>query len=528
MKVNFEKFPDSIQEVIRTNNGLKQALKRLETGSPDTPRSWFYETKKPSWILDSIEQRLKSMKDLKMISEFDLSKSGKFGPQGGSAPLKDRLETFQEYFMHLDSPEIIKDPVWAKAKLLAIKRCGFNETGLPAASKAVIARGVSEDKYNTNSGYPLYKKRKSEEAKQEAESDASSAIAKKFPCTLGTRATMGKTGVDARNIFMASMAVNVQGQRFQQPLQDYLRSKHLDFFLPWEGWDHVQLNISKHWDDGLKFGADYTKMDQHFNVWHGREVGDVIKHFFKREYWSELSETIEYVFSVPIITNLGYVNCQHAMPSGSEWTNFLETMWNYIFVIYLELKYHLDFVTAMGIGDDQLWILRGEWNSRSINWIVDMVMKEFERAGLPGNKDKQEVSMTKTGFLQRFMCSEWNGPDNSIRAAGVYSLIRNVTSQVYPERYHNEKEWDSSMFALRVIMIAENCCNHPEFKWYVQDFIAKANPNILEWVRKSDAELTETQRRAKNIASFLPTYNQEKQDMSILDFKTVKLLRELH
>jgi hypothetical protein len=526
--VNFKQFPDSVQEVIRTNNGLKQALKRLDTGTPDTPRSWFYETKKPQWILDSIVSRLKVMKDLKLIADWDISKSEKFGPQGGSAPLKERLDTFEEYFNHLASPAIISDPKWKQAKLTAIQRLRFNEAGSPAASKAVVDRGMSEDKYNTNSGYPLFKKRKSPEAREEAIAESSTSIEKKFPCTLGTRATMGKTGKSARNIFMASMAVNVQGQRYQQPLQDYLRKLHDDFFLPWEGWDACQLNISKRWDDGLKFGADYTKMDQHFNLWHGLEVYDVIKHFFRRTYWSELESTIRYVFSVPIITNLGYVDQDHAMPSGSEWTNFLETLWNYIFTIYLEIKYHLEFSTKMGIGDDQLWILKGKWDAKGINWVTNIVIKEFELAGLPGNKDKQEVSMDKTGFLQRFMCSDWNGQDGKIRAAGVYSLVRNVTSQVYPERYHNEEDWDSDMFALRVIMIAENCCNHPEFKWYVQEFIAKSNPNILEWVRKSDAKLTETQRRAKNIANFLPTYNQEKQNMSILNFETVKLLRALH
>jgi len=526
--VTFKQFPDSVQEVIRTNNGLKQALKRLETGTPDTPRSWFYETKKPQWILDSIVTQLRAMKDLKVISDWDIAKSAKFGPQGGSAPLKDRMHTFSEYFEHLASPAILNEATWKLAVRTAIQRLKFNEAGTPVESKAVIARGISEDKYNTNSGFPLYKKRKSEEAKEEAEADCSKAIEQAFPCTLGTRATMGKTGTEARNIFMAAMAVNVQGQRFQQPLQDYLRSLHDDFFLPWEGWDAVQANISKHWDEGLKFGADYTKMDQHFNLWHGLAVFDVIKHFYKKTYWSELEQTIRYVFSVPIITNLGYIDQDHAMPSGSEWTNFLETVWNYVFTIYLEIKYHLRFVTKMGIGDDQLWILDGKWDAKGISWITDVVIKEFELAGLPGNKDKQEVSMDKTGFLQRFMTSEWNGRNGDIRAAGVYSLVRNVTSQVYPERYHNEKEWDSDMFALRVIMIAENCCNHPAFKWYVQDFIAKSNPNVLEWVRKSDAVLAETQHRAKSIANFLPTYNQEKQDMSILRFETVKLLRELH
>lgn len=526
MKVSFKQFPAVIQEDLNSNNGFQQALNRLETGSPDTKRSWFYEDKDPEWILSTITSKLNGMKDLSIISDFDLSKVDKFGPQGGAAPLKDRLGSFNEYFEHLDSPKIIKSSIWQKAKKRAIKELGFNESGVPLTLKAVTERGIGEDKYNTNSGYPLYIKRKSGAAIDNAIAVGFNSISEKYPCTLGSRATMGKTGKDARNIFMASMAVNVCGQCYQMPLQDYIRSKHVVFFIPWEGWSKVQNEISAKWDSGLKFGADYTKMDQHFNLHHALEVYDVIKHYFKKAYWEQLKSSIAYVFSVPILTNLGYVDQEHAMPSGSEWTNFLETMWNYIFTIYLEEKYHLDFQSKMGIGDDQLWIIAGKWTEKQVQWIIDTVIAEFELAGLPGNPEKQEVSMTKTGFLQRFCCSDWNGLDGKTRAAGVYSLVRNVTSEVYPERYHNDKHWDKHMFALRCIMIAENCNQHPLFQWYVKDFLAKANANILEFARESDSKIQEYEKQAKNIAGFVPTYNQEKQDQSILEFSTLKLLRE--
>nr|AVX53251.1 RNA-dependent RNA polymerase [Marmot picobirnavirus] len=467
------------------------------------------------------------MKDLRNISDWDLSKSEKFRPQGGSAPLRLRLEGLNEYFEHLDSPVGIQSQMWQTAKQIAVKRLRFNESGQPTTLKAVIDRGLGEDKYNTNSGYSLYLKRKSKEAITNTLTVGWNAFSDKYPFTLGTRATMGKTGIDARNIFMAPMAINVCGQSYQQPLQDYLRSLCLDFFLPWEGWDSVQANISKCWDSGLKFGADYTKMDQHFNIHHAREVFDVVKHYFRRQYWDQLLVAIEYPFTAPILTNLGYIDQEHALASGSEWTNFLETVWNYVFVVYLELKYHLSFVTAMGIGDDQLWILEGKWTDKMQKWIIQTVIKEFALFGLPGNSEKQEVSMVKTGFLQRHMVDEWNGPNGDVRAAGVYSLIRNATSEVYPERYHNEKDWDTQMFALRCIMIAENCNMHPEFKWYVQEWLAKANKNIIEFVLQADSVIRETQKRARNIANFLPTYNQEKQDQDILTFDVVKLLREV-
>lgn len=529
MELHFKQFPEQVEALIDKSNSLAMALKRLEQGTKPTVRSWFYENKSPEWILGTVTAKLKSVsKDLQFISEWDISKSEKFAAQGGSAPLKQRLDKLDEYFSHNDAPHVIKDLLWVKAKQIAIQRLGFNGSGSPISLQEVVSRGVSEDKYNTNSGFPDYAKRKNPEVIANAIAMAPHCIENKDPATLGTRASMGKTGVDARSIFMAAMDVNIWGQRYQEPLQDYIRSKKIDFFTPWEGWDSTQAAISHSWNNQvLKFGADYSKMDQHFNMYHGLEVFSVIQYFFKPTYRAELKEIIQYVFNVPIITNLGYIDQLHSMPSGSEWTNFLETMWNYIFTIYLELKYHLKFSAKFGIGDDQLWLLQGNWTPRAIEWITDTVVREFDYCGLPGNREKQEVSLTITGFLQRLLSSNWNGPSGTLPAAGVYSLIRNVTSQVYPEFYHNSKLWNSDMFALRCIMIAENCVQHPLFKWYVQDFLANANPAILKWVRKSDSELVETQRQARHIANFMPTYNQEKQHKSILSFETVKLLRSI-
>lgn len=530
--LKFLKFSEEIEILSQENENFRKMLARLENGTPDTPRSWFYENvQDPDKLIRPVVNKLNGMnKDLKNIADWDLGKLPKYGPQGGSAPLKNesRLDSLNEYFSHLDSPQILNDPIWKKAKQIAIKRLKFNQSGHPISVDEVIDKGLSGDKYNTSSCYPLFMKRKKPEAIADAKENAKNAIKQRFPSVLGTRASMGKTGEQARCIFMASMDVNVWGQRYQIPLQEYVRSLGIDFFTPWEGWEIVQEKISQNWKGNLKFGADYTKMDQHFNKHHGLECYDVIKHYFRKEYWAELKEIIEYVFTLPIITNLGILDQEHSMPSGSEWTNFLETMWNYIFSIYLELKWHLKFACVMGIGDDQEYILDGYWNKKEIEWVINTVIAEFERAGLPGNKDKQEVSMDETGFLQRYCCSNWSGLDNKTTGAGIYSLIRNVTSQVFPEFYHNKNEgWDKRMFALRVIMIAENANQHPLFEWYVTEFIAKANDNILEFIREGKSTWLETERRARSISNFIPTYNQANQKKSIDQFETVKLLMKV-
>lgn len=533
MKVKFHEFSGYVLEVYNSNDKLRKSLSRLEHGSKATPRTWFYENQSPAWIRKSLESKLLGMhQDLKNIQQWETSKWEKFLPQGEAAPFDQRLEKFDEYFQHISSPKIVKDPLWQKAKQIALKRFKFSESGSPISGKQVVQRGLSEDKYNTSSGFDEYGKRKDPAVIAHALDNVDNCIEDRWPTTTGTRASMGKTKELARFIFMGSMAVNIRGQRFQQPLQDYVRSLNLEFFLPWEGWEKTQIGISQKWkNEYLKVGADYTSMDQHLNLYHGMECYDVIKHYFQPKYWDELKSIIQYVFLMPVLTSKGIVDQEHGMPSGSEWTNFLETVWNFIFTIYLELKYHFKFILRCGIGDDQLWFISITGKPQSvIEYVTSVIVKEFDYAGLPGNPDKQEVSFDHVTFLQRYMCNNWSGLKGTLPGAGVYSLVRNVTSQVYPEFYHNMKKEDidyNELFALRVIMIAENCNNHPLFEWYVKDFIAKANTNILEFVRRKDAQIVDVERRAKKVANFIPTYNQEKQNQSILRFETFRLLREV-
>lgn len=534
MNITFKQLPSTIKEVVDASSNARSALDRNANGTEATPRSWFFENLDPEVVLDTIVSELNDMQDLDSIKNYDLSKLDKFGPQGEAAPLDQRLDGFEEYFTHLDAPQIISDPIWKQAKLEAIRRLKLNESGSPVSAKAVTDRGIAESKYDTSSGYPLFTKRKNPEAIEHAIKHYKDSIDEKYPCTLGQRASMGKTGVKARNIFMASMDVNVAGQRYQQPLQDYIRSLGIDFFLPWEGWDKVQARISQTWSDhpdALKVGADYTGMDQHFNLYHGLEGFDVVKHFFKPKYWPELRKIITYVFKMPILTGLGYVDQVHAMPSGSEWTNFLETVWNYIFSIYMEIKYHFKFLLRMGIGDDQSWFLDGKWNASGVRWMTETIVKEFDYAGLPGNPDKQEVSTYEMTFLQRFSCNDWNGYDGKTRAAGVYSMVRNVTSQMYPEfMLHikpDQPQWHE-LFPIRAIQIAENLQYHPLFKWYMQEIVAKSNPNILEFVRQEDSKINQLYESAKKVQHLVPSYvGAYGEEKPLTEFAAFKELRAI-
>nr|QIR30721.1 RNA-dependent RNA polymerase [Chicken picobirnavirus] len=524
-----KKFPARLETTIADSVNFQQALRRLKHGKAETPRSWVYENKSPKWILDSwskVLHTLDEVKDLKFISEWDLSKSNKFASQGKVAPFDERQETLQEYWNHLTPSNVFNTKEWKEAIKLTVRELGFNHTGVPATVDAVIKRGLGEDKYNTSSGDPLFIKRKKPEAIAQAKAAFLNGSWKNYYPVLGSRASMGKTGAEARWIFMFPMSVNLKEQSFQQPLQDYLRKHNtratLKFFTPWDGYEYVQKLISSSAPKYIiKFGCDYSKMDQHFNFYHALQCFEVIKHFFNPKYWNDLYESIRYTFYCDIVAPDYLISGPHAMPSGSGWTNFLETVFNLILVIYLKHKYHLRIDQAMGIGDDQLWFMN--YKAEQMNKLTDFIVQQFNSVCLEANVEKQEVSINMASFLQRRSYAFWS--PSGIKYAGVYPTIRALTSEIYPEFYHNEKEWTKRTFALRCLMILENCNRHPLFKEFCI-FIAKGNENIIEFAKLPDAEILLTRHLAKKIANFIPTYNQEKRDQLVTNFDSLRIIRE--
>jgi len=518
-------FPTRVKHSIAASDAYASALKRMKSGTKPTSRSWVYEKiKDPDLILTKWQSTLSSLSsdgDLKSLSAWDLSKSDKYGPQGGTAPFDERHETLLEYWSHLREPEVFSTREWKIAISNTVKRFKFNGSGAPLPAREVIARGMFEDKYNTSSGDPLFLKRKSSEAQEQALSAEADGTWKNFYPVLGSRATMGKTGDKARWIFMFPFAVNLHEQRFQMPLQDYLRKISDHFFLPWEGIEYVQRHVSAQSSELLKFGADYSKMDQHFNYYHALQVYEVIKMFFQPQYRDQLLESLHYTFHCDVVSCEGMLKGPHAMPSGSGWTNFLETVFNVLLIEYLHVvASNVHIVTAMGIGDDQLWFI--DYANKNFDPLTEFIVSIFEKCGLEANAEKQEVGYETTVFLQRRFSTTWNV--GHVKCAGVYPTIRALTSEIFPERWHQKKDgWDSKLFALRCLMILENTMYHPLFAKFCK-FIADGNDNIWEFVTAKPAVHAAAVKQAKSISGFLPTYNQANLKTKVLDLASYRVL----
>ena len=150
----------------------------------------------------------------------------------------------------------------------------------------------------------------------------------------------------------------------------------------------------------------------------------------------------------------------------------------------------------------------------------DSFPERFKRAGLTLNESKSQVFDTLEGvFLQRYYSPEYRKVGGSL--GGVYSAYRAFNRIKYLERwtdFEGQGLTGSDFFALRTIMILENCKHHPAFPQIVQmaqsfdrDGLAFSEQGVHQF-----AKMMESKTRANVMTADL---------RGIHAFETVKLLK---
>lgn len=211
----------------------------------------------------------------------------------------------------------------------------------------------------------------------------------------------------------------------------------------------------------------------------------------------------------------------HGVSSGSNWTNFIETVfdWIFSFYVYEELGTSHGYMGLYAIGDDMSW-----WRDS----YEESFSKNLERLGKTAGQDIKAEKTTndqdKVKSLQRLFIRGYNRPDGKIR--GVYSTIRALKSSVYPERFHDPRKWSSDMFCARQFMILENCVDHPLFEEFVK-FVCAGQRDLVPFAKLSKSQLERILRKTRLLPGLNPTYNQEKRDRSFADFESIRIASKL-
>lgn len=516
--------------IVANNNGLSRYLDNLQEGKPYTPRSWLYEDREPDEVLmtwlHTLDLLLKGDTYQQNVFQFDISQKAKWGPQGGVDPIRLLLPGIEETFRVTPKPKAFQTEIWDQAKRTVISILtgdNYKRRLRPAAYSAVVDDMRTRDTLESNSGWPLFTRRSKPEVKAASIKDAESGAWRNYPAIALFRNYNQKT----RLVWMFPMSTNIVEGSFVQPLQSMLMKRGFTFLAPWQGFESVRDVVSRAYAANRSIAAsDFTATDEHFVQWSTLEVYSVIKECFQERYHEALRESMLHMNNIPlVISPTQQIVGPHGVSSGSNWTNFIETIFDWVLSEYVRLCQHANqnsrYTGLCAIGDDMAW--------QSPVFNPEFAKLLEQRAKDVGQVVKSEKTTNfegKVKFLQRLFQKGYKVSESSNLERAVYSTVRALKSSIYPERFHDPRLWSSDMFCARQYMILENCVDHPLFEEFVK-FIVKGQKDLIPFAKQAPRELDKITRETKLLPGLNPTYNQEKRDSSLAAFRSIRIAASL-
>lgn len=524
--------------VVAKNENLSRYLEALLQGKPATERSWLYENLDPDKVKENWLNELTALETgspyEREVFQFDTSQLEKWGPQGGVAPISDLMDIVMAGFSkaHSPAPSAFTTPEWKEAReetVAQLWQMGCYSLR-PASYEHVVDDMRARDTLESNSGWPDFARRNLPEVKQRAIADAQSGEWKTYPAIALFRNYRQKT----RLVWMFPMSTNVVEGSYFQPLQSrimqhpvrrfrhgYYRINPWSFFAPWAGFDAVRRNITDvyngYHDWGFNYiaASDFTATDEHFVPATTQEVGKVLERCFQRRYQDGLWESLQHMQTIPLVIGPdSIVVGSHGVSSGSNWTNFIETIFDMILANFVAIVTGERHVGMYAIGDDMSWMSKDY--DDAFGQFLEQVGKDVGQE-IKADKTTNEPNKVKT--LQRLFQRGYNTPEHMCR--GVYSTVRALNSSIYPERYHKPSLWNSDMFCARQYMILENCVDHPLFQEFVK-FVVKGQKDLIPFAKKPAADLDRILRETRLLPGLNPTYNQERRDSALAEFASIR------
>lgn len=525
------KLTETELDVIKQNTGLFNYLSGLAKGKEATPRSSLYNLKGKTEVLQPDEVLHRWQKTLsrlergtaydKEVFQFDSHQLEKWGPQGEVAPISELMdEIVLPSFSSSEDHPVFRTDEWKQAKRNVVRylhRSGCKGLA-PVPYNRVIDDMRARDTLESNSGWPLFTRRNKPEVVKQSCEDAANGQWKTYPAIALFRNYNQKT----RLVWMFPMSANLVEGSFFQPLQSILMNSQeaTQFLSPWSGFESVRDLMTDTYQSGKYVAAsDFSSTDAHFKLTTSMEVYDVLRECFQPRFRDALKESIQYMHNIPlVISTTSELVGEHGVSSGSNWTNFIETIFDWILSEYTGIA-NKTYTGLYAIGDDMSW-----YGEEYDEHFADSLAKIGEEVGQVIKAEKTTNDRDKVKSLQRLFVRGQLRPDGKLRA--VYPTIRALKSLVFPERFHKPELWSKDMEAVRDFMILENCVDHPLFEEFCK-FVVAGDPNLVTVAKLSSGKLNSLLRKSKLIPGLNSTYNQEKRDSSLSQFSSVKFIATL-
>lgn len=434
----------------------------------------------------------------------------KFGPMSIAARWDERRETLLDSFGpqvkdRTFAPPLLNTPLRLRPISVPIS-VGFlkndSNSGLPQYTKKKNVKDqmmgyTLDDLYKIVSDY-LYK------GKREVE----------IACVLFTRTQeLAKT----RNVWGFSVYATLLEMCFYRPVLD-IQSKQTwraALLQP----DDVSAAITRIIDYAIANSLEILSIDfkRYDNSCKSNLIGSAfasIMDMFQHKYHRYITLIKDFFIECPIVTPDGVLVGKHGVPSGSTFTNEVDS------IIQKGIADECENIIAKDLaqvqGDDGVYIVNDS----------SKVIEHFGSYGLVVGIEKSYVGRNWCVFLQYLFHDTYRAKDGIVN--GIYPTYRALNRIIYPERFENFVKYDISgrdYFAIRTIAILENCKHHPLFNELVI-YVAKLDKYNLKFSDQGLASFVKrlADKEGKDLTFKEWTYGSDVKGLK--SFETYKLLRE--
>jgi hypothetical protein len=387
------------------------------------------------------------------LLELEESNLSKFGPRSIAKPWVDRKETLYAHFQQTeDNPLRNVDLGIALGRHYGRGAGRFNVIDIDAALQSLPS--------GTAAGLPTLGKKR--ELKSLSRCDLLSLIEYCYehgvPSILYTRTQeLGKT----RDTWGQPAGITVREAQFYRVFLEAVESG-VTARAAVRGPDAVDAGITAIFDQAQGdpiTSIDFSAYDASVSAAAIPGLFGFIATFFQEQHRLILETVAGNFRSGGIVTPDGVLSGDHGVPSGSVFTNLIDSMFQLAAA---------DVDVCQVQGDDGVYLGQLEY------WA-----DKFRHYGLNVNMEKSDCSPDYAIYLQNYYSRNYTAikPGQGRMLVGIYPLSRALNRLVHLERWTDLEDLGISgpdFFSIRAIAILENCKHHPGF------------PKLVKFIQEQD------------------------------------------
>jgi hypothetical protein len=467
-------------------NSLSLNNKRITEGSDESIVNPAYDDISDERIEEEVEKILSSVNLTEELRKIEDSNLSKFGPRSLAKSWGDRRESLYDYYHDQDH-----DPGGFEATDGRLRPCS-----LKSVQSSLLKSSSAGLPYMKKKGLVLNEALSNHESEEGV-----------YPCVLYTRTQeQGKT----RNVWGYPISDTMREQSIFIPFLNHEKTLHYRAALL--GPDEVDAAITKlimtKSDSELVLNVDFSAYDATITPGHAHTAFEYIASLFQKQYHQIIYDIFRRFVTIGIYTPEGEWLGPHGVPSGSSFTNTVDSLVQYA-VSGMEHKCQIQ-------GDDGTYVINKSDH--------DLLLERFRSAGLVINESKSRVFDSQEAvYLQRYYHPDYKSRTGGL--GGVYSLFRAFMRIKYLERWTDFKSIGvdgADFFALRTITILENCKHHPGFESAV-----KLAHSFDKFKLAFSEQGLSAYSRAMESKSRAGVFNQYGLQRGINSFETIRVLKTL-